>query len=59
MEMKREDYSKAFDRYRIVLAQHKIHGRDKIIGLMFYGYSEEVSKKIIEKWNECYSGGSL
>jgi len=57
--MKREDYSKAFDRYRIVLAQHKIHGRDKIIGLMFYGYSEEVSKKIIEKWNECYSGGSL
>jgi len=54
--MKKIDYSKAFDHYRIAEAKQKIHGGDKIMFLMFYGYSEAVAKTIIEKYNECYGG---
>jgi len=54
--MKKIDYSKAFDHYRMAMAKHKIHGGDKVMYLMFSGYSEAVSKTIIEKYNECYGG---
>ena len=54
--MKKIDYSKAFDHYRIADAKHRILGGDKVMYLMFYGYSEAVSKTIIEKYNECYGG---
>ena len=54
--MKKIDYSKAFDHYRIADAKHRILGGDKVMYLMFSGYSEAVSKTIIEKYNECYGG---